>query len=57
MRVQPLAGRLLNQADHDAKSAEVAVISDALWTRRFGADPAIAASRSASPAGSSRSLA
>ena len=42
MRVQPLAGRLLNQADHDAKAPDVAVISDALWTRRFGADPAIA---------------
>ena len=41
MRVQPLAGRLLTNADHDAKSAEVVVISDALWTRRFGADPAI----------------
>jgi putative ABC transport system permease protein len=42
MRVQPSAGRLLGEADHGAKSADVAVISDALWTRRFGADPAIA---------------
>jgi putative ABC transport system permease protein len=42
MRVQPLAGRLLTTADHDAKSADVVVISDALWRRRFGADPAIA---------------
>ena len=42
LRVQPLAGRVLTQADHDAKSPDVAVISDALWTRRFGADPAIA---------------
>ena len=41
MRVQPLAGRLLTNADHDAKSANVVVISDALWSRRFGADPAI----------------
>jgi predicted permease len=41
MRVQPLAGRLLTNADHDAKSANVVVISDALWTRRFGADRAI----------------
>ena len=40
MRVQPLAGRLLTNADHDAKSASVVVISDALWTRRFGGDPA-----------------
>ena len=42
MRVQPLAGRVLSQADHDAKAPDVAVISDALWTRRFGADPTIA---------------
>ena len=41
MRVQPLAGRLLTNADHEAKAAEVVVISDALWMRRFGADPAI----------------
>src|SRR4030095_13662072 len=41
MRVQPLAGRLLTAADHEGKSADVVVISDALWTRRFGADPAI----------------
>ena len=41
MRVQPLAGRLLTNADHDATSARVVVISDALWTRRFGADRAI----------------
>jgi putative ABC transport system permease protein len=40
MRVQPLAGRLFTNADHDAKAADVVVISDALWTRRFGADPA-----------------
>jgi putative ABC transport system permease protein len=39
MRVQPLAGRLLTNADHDADAANVVVISDALWTRRFGADP------------------
>lgn len=42
MRVQPLAGRLLTNGDHGAKAPEVVVISDALWTRRFGADPAIA---------------
>ena len=40
MRVQPLAGRLLTNGDHDAASADVMVISDALRTRRFGADPA-----------------
>ena len=41
MRVQALAGRLLTKTDHEAKSADVVVISDALWTRRFGADPTI----------------
>jgi putative ABC transport system permease protein len=40
MRVQRLAGRLLTNADHAAASPNVVVISDALWTRRFGADPA-----------------
>src|SRR5688500_13148026 len=42
LQVQPLLGRTLVPADHDAKATRVAVISDGLWKRRFGADPAIA---------------
>lgn len=42
MKAQPLAGRLLVPSDHVAEAARVAVISDALWKRRFGADPQIA---------------
>ena len=42
MRVQPLLGRVLAPADHDAKAPRVVVISEGLWKRRFGADPAIA---------------
>ena len=42
LQVQPLLGRTLIPSDHDAKATRVAVISDGLWKRRFGADPAIA---------------
>ena len=37
-------------ADHDAKAPRVVVISEGLWKRRFGADPAIAGNRCASAA-------
>ena len=42
LQAQPLLGRTLIPSDHDAKATRVAVISDGLWKRRFGADPAIA---------------
>jgi predicted permease len=37
--VAPAAGRLLGAADDDAGAAPAAVISDALWLRRFGRSP------------------
>ena len=39
--VAPLLGRTLNSAD-SARDVPVVVISESLWRRRFGADPAIA---------------
>src|SRR5688572_72006 len=39
--VQPLAGRPLMPADHEASSPPVVVISYELWQRRFGGDPAV----------------
>ena len=42
MRLPPLLGRVFTPADHDAKAPRVVVISEGLWKRRFGADPAIA---------------
>jgi predicted permease len=38
--VSPAAGRLISR-DDEAAAAQVAVISYAYWTRRFGADPSI----------------
>ncbi len=39
--VQPQVGRLFSVADAQPGITEVAVISDALWRRRFGADPGV----------------
>lgn len=39
--VQPLAGRVLSPADHAADVSPVAVISYALWQRRYGGDTQI----------------
>jgi putative ABC transport system permease protein len=39
--VGPALGRLLTMADDDAGSEPAVVLSDAVWRRRFGADPAI----------------
>jgi putative ABC transport system permease protein len=41
MQVQPLFGRTLIPLDHAADATRVAVISEDLWRRRFGADPTI----------------
>lgn len=38
--IQPALGRLFSDEEHESQ-ARVAVISDALWERRFDADPAI----------------
>jgi predicted permease len=40
LRVQPQAGRLIG-AEEDFAGNDSVVISDALWTRRFGRDPAM----------------
>jgi predicted permease len=37
--ITPAAGRLLGEADDEAGAAPAAVISDALWLRRFGRSP------------------
>jgi putative ABC transport system permease protein len=42
MQTQPLAGRVFMPSDHAADTERVVVISEALWRRRFGADPQIA---------------
>ena len=42
MQTQPLAGRVFIPSDHAADAERVVVISEALWKRRFGADPQIA---------------
>ena len=39
--VQPQLGRAVQAAEDDATAANVVIISDRLWRRRFGADPAI----------------
>lgn len=39
--VAPALGRLLTMADDDAGAERVIVLSDAVWRRRFGADPGI----------------
>jgi putative ABC transport system permease protein len=39
--IRPLAGRTFAPGEDDAKAPRVAVISEKLWRRRFGADPAI----------------
>ena len=39
--ISPALGRLLTMADDDAGAEPVVVLSDAVWRRRFGADPAI----------------
>jgi len=38
---RPALGRLLTMADDDAGAEPVVVLSDAVWRRRFGADPGI----------------
>ncbi|MGE3858085.1 MAG: ABC transporter permease, partial [Dehalococcoidia bacterium] len=40
LRVRPLHGRVF-RADEDAPGHAVAVLSHALWSRRFGADPSV----------------
>ena len=42
LRVQPLIGRLFLPEEDKSGAAQVAILSEALWTRRFGADPHIA---------------
>jgi len=39
--VVPAMGRSFAKSDEDLEEAEVAVLSDGLWRRRFGADPSI----------------
>jgi len=39
--VKPQLGRLFASSDEEAGHVPVAVISDALWRRRFGADPSL----------------
>jgi putative ABC transport system permease protein len=39
--VVPAMGRSFAKTDEDVEDAEVAVLSDGLWRRRFGADPSI----------------
>jgi hypothetical protein len=41
MKVQPLLGRTFRPEDHKSDAALVAVISQGLWQRRFGANPKI----------------
>ena len=41
LKTKPLLGRLLSPEDEKSGGAPVAVISHALWQRRFGADPNI----------------
>jgi hypothetical protein len=40
MGIQPLAGRMFNQAEERDKQ-KVALLSESLWQRKFGADPQI----------------
>jgi len=39
--VPPLAGRLFADGDDQPGGANVAVLSEALWRRDFGADPGV----------------
>ena len=39
--IRPLAGRPFAPGEDDARASRVAVISEKLWRRRFGADPAV----------------
>ncbi len=39
--VSAAAGRMFSPEDHEAGAAGVAVLSNHLWTKRFGADPAV----------------
>jgi putative ABC transport system permease protein len=39
--VSPLRGRFFNESDDRPGAAPVAIISERLWTRKFGADPTI----------------
>jgi len=39
--IRPALGRLLTMADDDAGAEPVVVLSDAVWRRRFGADPGV----------------
>src|SRR5262245_46169452 len=41
LQVQAAIGRTLSPADEPSGRPEVAVIGDALWRQRFGADPAV----------------
>ena len=41
MAIPAAHGRLFASAEHEAAAPAVAVITDALWRRRFGADPAV----------------
>jgi putative ABC transport system permease protein len=41
LRVKPLIGRVFDRTDESGVRPRAAVISHALWTRRFGRDPAI----------------
>lgn len=41
LRVSPLRGRNFTVAEGEPNAAPVAMISDALWRRRFGADPSL----------------
>ena len=42
LRVQPLIGRLFTEDEDRPGAGQVAIISEALWRRRFGSDPEIA---------------
>lgn len=42
LRVQPLVGRLFTPEEDRKGAGQVAILSEALWKRRFGADPNIA---------------
>jgi predicted permease len=39
LRVRPALGRMIQEADEKPGAEKVAVLSDALWRRRFGGDP------------------
>ncbi|MEP6691897.1 MAG: ABC transporter permease, partial [Gemmatimonadaceae bacterium] len=41
MRVVPIAGRTFSEADDRPGAAPVMLVSEALWTRKFGRDPSL----------------